>query len=145
MLPFHTSSCDALTCFNAVHHVDLARFLREASLVLTPSGLLVVYTRTPAQNRRTIWGRLLSRVRQQETRLNGVEDLRAALAATGAFTSVRTQTVPWRVTTSLSRLVEQVTHYHYRLPDVSDDTLRAAIDTSTARASGVPRRDPHHA
>ena len=147
MLPFHTSSCDALTCFNAVHHVDLARFLREASLVLTPSGLLVVYTRTPAQNRRTIWGRYFPEFATRETRLNGVEDLRAALAATGAFTSVRTQTVPWRVTTSLSRLVEQVTHYHYSTFRMySDDTLRAAIDTFRQRVrQAFPRRDPHHA
>ena len=55
-LPFRTSSCDVMTCFNAVHHVDLARFAGEASRVLTPAGQLVVYTRTPEQNRRTIWG-----------------------------------------------------------------------------------------
>ena len=46
-LPFRTASCDVMTCFNAVRHVDLARFADEASRVLTPSGQLVVYTRTP--------------------------------------------------------------------------------------------------
>ena len=63
MLPFHASSCDAITCFNAVHHFDLARFMGEASRVLTPSGHLVLYTRTPEQNQRTDLGPLLSRVR----------------------------------------------------------------------------------
>ena len=29
-LPFRTASCDVMTCFNAVHHVDLARFADEA-------------------------------------------------------------------------------------------------------------------
>ena len=53
-LPFRAASCDAITSFNAVHHFDLARFTSEASRVLTPSGLLVLYTRTAEQNRDTI-------------------------------------------------------------------------------------------
>ena len=133
-LPLRTSSCDVMTCFNAVHHVDLARFAGEASRVLTPSGQLVVYTRTPAQNRRTIWGRYFPEFATRETRLYGVDDLRVALQATGAFTSVRAQTVPWTVTTSLARLVEQATHYHYSTFRLySDDALRAAIDTFRQR------------
>ena len=129
-LPFRTASCDVMTCFNAVHHVDLARFAGEASRVLTPSGQLVVYTRTPEQNRRTIWGRHFPEFATRETRLYGVEDVREALQATGAFTSVRVQTVPWTVTTSLARLVDQATHYHYSTFRLyADDALRAAIHT----------------
>ena len=139
-LPFRTASCDVITCFNAVHHVDLARFACEASRVLTPSGQLVVYTRTPAQNRRTIWGHHFPEFATRETRLYGVEDLRAALQATGAFPSVRTQTVPWRVTTSLARLVEQATHYHYSTFRLySDGALRAAIETFRQRVGQVFR------
>ena len=145
-LPIRTSSCDVMTCFNAVHHVDLARFVGEASRVLTPSGQLVVYTRTPEQNRGTIWGRHFPEFATRETRLHEVEDLQAALLATGAFASVRTQTVPWTVTTSLARLVDQATHYHYSTFRLySDDALRAAIDTfRQARASGLPRPHAHH-
>ena len=129
-LPFRTASCDVMTCFNAVHHVDLARFAGEASRVLTPSGQLIIYTRTPEQNRRTIWGRHFPEFAARETRLHGVNDVRTALQATGAFASVRAQTVPWAVTTSLSRLVEQATHYHYSTFRLyADDALRAAIDT----------------
>ena len=130
MLPFHTSSCDAITCFNAVHHLDLARFIREACRVLTPSGPLVIYTRTLEQNRRTIWGRYFPEFTARETRLPRVADLRAALKATGAFASVRTQTLTWSITTSLSRLIEQVTQYHYSTFRMySDDALHTAIDT----------------
>ena len=133
-LPFRTASCDVMTCFNAVHHLNLARFVAEAARVLTPSGQLVVYTRTPAQNRRTIWGRHFPEFAVRETRLHGVEDLRAALLATGTFASVRAQTVPWRVTTSLARLVEQATHYHYSTFRLyADDALRAAITTFRQR------------
>ena len=143
-LPFRTASCDVMTCFNAVHHVDLARFADEASRVLTPSGQLVVYTRTPEQNRRTIWGHHFPEFAARETRLYGVKDLRSALQATGAFTSVRTQTVPWAVTTSLARLVEQATHYHYSTFRLyADDALRAAIDTFRQRV-GQAFRDVTH-
>ena len=137
-LPFRSSSCDVMTCFNAVHHVDLARFVGEASRVLTPSGQLLVYTRTPEQNCRTIWGRHFPEFATRETRLLGVDDVRAALQATGTFASVRAQTVAWTVTTSLARLVEQATQYHYSTFRLySDDALRAAIDTFRHRVRQV--------
>ena len=143
-LPFRASSCDVMTCFNAVHHFDLARFAGEASRVLAPSGQLVVYTRTPEQNRRTIWGRHFPEFATRETRLYGVSDVRAALRATGAFGSVRAQTVTWAVTTSLSRLVEQATHYHYSTFRLySDDALRAAIDIFRQRVRQAFRDVTH--
>ncbi len=143
-LPFRASSCDVMTCFNAVHHFDLARFAGEASRVLTPSGQLVVYTRTPEQNRRTIWGRHFPEFATRETRLHEVNDVRAALEATGAFRSVRAQTVAWPVTTSLVRLVEQVTHYHYSTFRLySEDALRAAIDTFHQRVREAFRDVTH--
>ena len=133
-LPFRAASCDVMTCFNAVHHFDLARFAGEVARVLTPAGQIVVYTRTPEQNRRTIWGHHFPEFATRETRLYEVNDVRAALDATGAFTAVRAQTVAWRVTTSLARLVEQATHYHYSTFRLySEDELRAAIDTFRQR------------
>ena len=136
MLPLHASSCDAITCFNAVHHFDIARFMGEASRVLTPAGHLVLYTRTPEQNRSTIWGRYFPEFATRETRLHRVEDLCAALEANSAFASVRARIIPWKVETSLSRLVEQATHYHYSTFRMySDDALHAAIDTFRHRVS----------
>ena len=133
-LPFRAASCDVMTCFNAMHHFDLARFAGEAARVLTPAGQLVVYTRTPEQNRRTIWGRHFPEFATRETRLHAVNEMRAALDATGAFGSVRAQMVLWRVTTSLARLVEQATHYHYSTFRLySDEALRAAVDTFRQR------------
>ena len=135
-LPFRAASCDAITSFNAVHHFDLARFASEASRVLTPSGLLVLYTRTAEQNRGTIWGRYFSDFATLETRLHSVSAFRRALDATPAFTSVRVQTIPWRVTTSLSRLIEQVTAYHYStFRFYSPDRLRTALDSTRSSAA----------
>ena len=139
-LPFRTASCHAMTCFNAVHHFDLARFASEASRVLIPSGLLVLYTRTAAQNRRTIWGRYFPEFATLETRLYTVSELEGALGATRAFASVRLQTIPWRVTTSLLRLIEQVTAYHYStFRFYSRDGLHTALDTFQRRVRHVSR------
>ena len=133
-LEFRSASCDVMTCVNAVHHVALARFAGEASGVLAPSGQLIVYTRTPAQNRDTIWGHHFPEFATRENRLHTVEALRGALQATGAFASVRAQTVAWTVTTSLARLVEQATHYHYSTFRLyTDDALRSSIDTFRQR------------
>ena len=129
MLPFLTASCDAVTCFNAVHHFDLDRFISEASRVLVPSGQLVLYTRTPEQNQRTIWGLYFPEFATRETKLYRSSDLQAALQATETFDSVRVQMIPWKITASLSRLVEQVIHFHYSTFRLySDDLLRVAID-----------------
>jgi SAM-dependent methyltransferase len=130
MLPFLTASCNAVTCFNAVHHFDLARFVSEASRVLTPSGKFVLYTRTPEQNRRTIWGRYFPEFATRETKLYRSSDLQAALETTGVFESVRVQMIPWKITASLSRLVEQVVHFHYSTFRLySANALNTAINT----------------
>ena len=137
-LPIRDASCDAMTCFNAVHHFDLARFASEAARVLTPSGLLVLYTRTAAQNRDTIWGRYFPEFAELETRLYTVSELQEALDATHTFGSVRVQTIPWRVTTSLSRLLEQVTAFHYStFRFYSPDSLQTALDTFQRRVRDV--------
>ena len=56
-LPLRTASLDLVTAFNCVHHFDLGRFLTSVARVLAPGGQLFIYTRTPQQNARTIWGR----------------------------------------------------------------------------------------
>jgi malonyl-CoA O-methyltransferase len=55
-LPLRTASLDVVTAFNCVHHFDLGRFLSAVARVLAPGGQLFIYTRTPQQNARTIWG-----------------------------------------------------------------------------------------
>ena len=146
-LPFRASICDVMTCFNAVHHFDLARFAGEASRVLTPSGQLVVYTRTPEQNRRTIWGRHFPEFATRETRLHEVNDVRAALEATGAFRSVARAdgcVAGHHLLGSTRR-----TSHPLSLFDLSAVFRRCAPrgdrHLPPARAGGVSRRDAHHA
>ena len=56
-LGLRAASLDLVAAFNCVHHFDLGPFLAAAARVLAPGGQLFIYTRTPQQNARTIWGR----------------------------------------------------------------------------------------
>ena len=69
-LPLRTASLDLVTAFNCVHHFDLGRFLAAAARVLQPGGQLFIYTRTPQQNARTIWGRYFPGFTGHEQRLH---------------------------------------------------------------------------
>ena len=75
-LPLRTASLDLVTAFNCVHHFDLGRFLAAAARVLQPGGQLFLYTRTPQQNARTIWGRYFPGFTEHEQRLHSQAALR---------------------------------------------------------------------
>ena len=149
-LPFSPSMFDAVLSFNAVHHFELTAFLREATRVLRPAGRLVIYTRTPEQNRRTIWGRYLPGFAERETRLHGVETLRDAIRETNALCDVRSLTMPWTVTTSLARLLQQARAFHYatfRLYSLAefDEALEVFANcvVRTSGASNIAARNDH--
>src|SRR6266508_255091 len=69
-LPVRTGSLDLATAVNSVHHFDLGRFLAEVARALRAGGQLFVYTRTPEQNARTIWGRWFPGFAKREQRLH---------------------------------------------------------------------------
>jgi SAM-dependent methyltransferase len=106
-LPFPTHAFDAVLSFNAAHHFNLQTFLTEASRVLQPSGRLIIYTRTPEQNQRTIWGQLFPHFAERETRLYSEDTLRAALDAVNDIESAELLEMPWTLRTSLPRLLDQ--------------------------------------
>ena len=78
-LPLRTASLDLVTVFNCVHHFDLGRFLAAAARVLQPGGQLFIYTRTPQQNARTIWGRYFPGFTENEQRLHSQAAIRDAV------------------------------------------------------------------
>ena len=112
-LPFRDEAFDAVFSFNAVHHFDLNAFLVAGAQALRRDGLLIVYTRSPEQNRRTVWGQLFPHFAERETRLFSQEELRKALAGRTEFVPVALEQVPWTVRTSAPRLVEQATGRYY--------------------------------
>ena len=112
-LPLRAASLDLVTAFNCVHHFDLGRFLAAAARVLRPRGQLFIYTRTPQQNARTIWGRYFPGFTEHEQRLHSEDALRDAIRRAGGLTVAATQTFHHPRTSTAERLRAQAEGCHY--------------------------------
>jgi len=133
-LPLRTASLDLVTAFNCVHHFDLARFLAAAARVLQPGGQLFIYTRTPQQNARTIWGRYFPGFTEHEQRLHSQAAIRDAVRRTDGLKMVATQTFRHPRTSTAERLGAQARGRHYStFSFYTPQELRAAIATFLTR------------
>ncbi len=162
-LPLQGASLDLVTAFNCVHHFDLARFLAAVARVLRPGGQLFIYTRTPQQNARTIWGRYFPGFTEHEHRLHSEATLRDAVRRAGGLTVVATRTFRHQRSSTAERLRAQAEGRHYSTFSLyTPEELRASIAAFLARlpgpevswvdehlliVAGASRRDqagPHH-
>jgi SAM-dependent methyltransferase len=133
-LPLRAASLDLVTAFNCVHHFDLARFLAAAARVLAPGGQLFIYTRTPQQNARTVWGRYFPGFTEHEQRLHSEDGLRGAVRGAGGLTVAATQTFHHPRTSTAERLRAQAEGRHYSTFSLyTPEELRASIATFLAR------------
>ena len=112
-LPLRTASLDLVTAFNCVHHFDLGRFLTAVARVLQPGGQLFIYTRTPQQNARTIWGRYFPGFTEHEQRLHSEAAFRDAVRRTDGLKVVATQTFNHPRSSTAERLRAQAEGRHY--------------------------------
>ena len=136
-LPLRTASLDLVTAFNCVHHFDLGRFLAAVARVLRPGGQLFIYTRTPQQNARTIWGRYFPGFTEHEQRLHSEAALRDAVRRTGGLTVVATQTFRHPRSSTAGRLRAQAEGRHYSTFSLyTPEEFRASIATFLARLPG---------
>ena len=133
-LPLRTASLDLVTAFNCVHHFDLARFLAAVARVLQPTGQLFIYTRTPQQNARTIWGRYFPGFTEHEQRLHSQAAFRDAVRRTGGLTVVATQTFSHPRSSTAERLQAQAEGRHYStFSFYTPEELRASTAAFLAR------------
>jgi ubiquinone/menaquinone biosynthesis C-methylase UbiE len=136
-LPLRTASLDLVTAFNCVHHFDLDRFLAASARVLRPDGQLFIYTRTPQQNARTIWGRYFPGFTEHEQRLRSEAAFRDAVRRTDGLKVVATQTFRHPRSSTVERLRAQAEGRHYSTFSLyTHDELRASIATFLARLPG---------
>src|SRR6478609_3816839 len=133
-LPLRAASLDLVTAFNCVHHFDLGRFLAAAARVLQPGGQLFIYTRTPQQNARTIWGRYFPGFTEHEQRLHSEAAIRDAVRRTDGLTVAATQTFQHPRTSTAERLRAQAEGRHYSTFSLyTPQELRSSIATFLAR------------
>ena len=136
-LPLRAASLDLVTAFNCVHHFDLGRFLTAVARVLQPDGRLCIYTRTPQQNARTIWGRYFPGFTEHEQRLHTEAAFRDAVRRTAGLTVVATQTFRHPRSTTAERLRAQAEGRHYSTFSLyPPEELRASIAAFLARLPG---------
>jgi ubiquinone/menaquinone biosynthesis C-methylase UbiE len=136
-LPLRTASLDLVTAFNCVHHFDLGRFLTAVARVLQPGGRLFIYTRTPQQNARTIWGRYFPGFTEHEQRLHSEAAFRDAVRRTGGLTVVATQTFRHPRSSTAERLRAQAEGHHYStFSFYPPEELRASIAAFLGRLPG---------
>ena len=136
-LPLRTASLDLVTAFNCVHHFDLGRFLTAVTRVLQPDGRLFIYTRTPQQNARTIWGRYFPGFTEHEQRLHSQAAFRDAVRRTDGLTMVATQTFRHPRSSTVERLRAQAEGRHYSTFSLyPPEELRASMAAFLARLPG---------
>jgi ubiquinone/menaquinone biosynthesis C-methylase UbiE len=127
-LPFVARSFNAVLSFNAIHHFDLSAFLAEVARVLLPCGRLIVYTRTPEQNRHTIWGKCFPHFAERETRLYTESTLHAAVCGMSELELLDLLEMPWMIRTNLARLRDQArssaySTFRFYSPDEFEEAL----------------------
>jgi len=133
-LPLRTASLDLVTAFNCVHHFDLGRFLTAAARVLQPGGQLFIYTRTPQQNARTIWGRYFPGFTEHEQRLHSEAAIRDAVNRIDGLKVVATQAFNHPRSSTAGRLRAQAEGRHYSTFSLyTPEELRASIATFLGR------------
>jgi ubiquinone/menaquinone biosynthesis C-methylase UbiE len=136
-LPLRTASLDLVTAFNCVHHFDLGRFLAAAARVLQPGGQLFIYTRTPQQNARTIWGRYFPGFTEHEQRLHSAAGFRDAVRRTSGLRVLATQTFSHPRSSTAERLRAQAEGRHYSTFSLyTPQEWRPSIATFLARLPG---------
>ena len=112
-LPLNGQSLDAIVTFNAVHHFDLDQFVSGTSRVLRPGGLLSIYTRTPEQNARTIWGQHFPGFTEHETRLYAVDRLQGAIDSTPGLCVEGITEFRNKRAESIESLLHRAYNFHY--------------------------------
>jgi len=85
-MPFPNSSIDCMFTFNAVHHNDLPRFVREGARIVRNGGYLFVYTRLREQNDMNVWRQHLARFFEKEKRLNSLDIYKQSIDSISSLT-----------------------------------------------------------
>jgi SAM-dependent methyltransferase len=132
-LSLRNASLDLVTAFNCVHHFHLGRFLTAVARVLQPDGQLFIFTRTPAQNARTVWGRYFPGFTEYEGRLHSEAAFRDAIGRIAGLKVITTQTFAQPRSSTVERLRAQVEGCHYSTFSLYPaNELRASIATFLA-------------
>ncbi len=112
-LDLEDGSLDCVFSFNAVHHFDFPVFTMTMRDSLKPGGHGFVYTRTPEQNRQTIWGRYFPGFLEKETRLYSLAQMETWFEEAGGLKRVAMERFRYPRRRGLDDLLWQARNHHY--------------------------------
>ena len=139
--PFPDYSFSGIVTFNAIHHFNLDFFLAEAGRVLCAGGLLAIYTRTPEQNSRNIWGVYFPKFAEYETRLYQAKRLRQAIDAIAELSLESMLTFVYKRVESEKSLLNRACKFHYSTFALyPPDELKQAMNTFAQRLKGISKK-----
>ncbi len=128
-LPFKNKIFDVLLVFNAIHHFDFKKFIREARRILKSGGFLFIYTRTQEQNRNSIWGRFFPDFSDKEYRLFWKNDLIKHLKNLKDFEIVNYTEFEYPRLSKVDELLSKVFAKHYSTFYLyKDEELERAVE-----------------
>lgn len=102
-----------MVTFNAIHHFEIAKFFNETARVLRSGGFLGVYTRSRAQNEKTIWGRYFPGFVEREDRLLTIEEFERIISGQKDLWLEDTKIYNFKRIISIDRLMQLVSRHHY--------------------------------
>ncbi len=147
-LELEDASLDCVVTFNAVHHFDFPTFLTKAGRAIRRGGRVFVYTRTPEQNAKNLWGRYFPGFLETETRLYPLADMQRWVDAAEDLRLIAAKTFRYSRVAGLDRLVHQARSRHYSTlslygPDEFESALEGFED-NIRRAFADPDRVAWH-
>ncbi len=141
-LPFVDCCFDAVLTFNAIHHFDLDCFIGVAVRVLRQGGLLAIYTRTPAQNARTVWGQHFPAFTEYENRLYQRERLEMAIRRVPELKLEHIREFRQVRSESIESLLKRAFHKHYSTFALyPEEEFKNALEIFAVRLSRITKRD----
>ena len=84
-MPFPNTSIDCMFTFDAVHHHDLPRFVREGARILKNGGYLFVHTRLREPNNMNTWRQHLPGITEKEKSVNSLEVFKQSIDSIGSL------------------------------------------------------------
>ncbi len=112
-LPFPDDSQDVIVSFNALHHFRLVDAFKEFARILKEGGWMFLYTRTPEQNRNSIWGKFFPKFNEKELRLKDLNTIEKTITSIAEIELVSMRFFTYRRRDSLDHLVEKARNCHY--------------------------------
>lgn len=104
---------DVFLSFNAVHHFNLGVLFRKIDRMLKPRGRAFIYTRTPMQNRSSIWGKYFPKFTFYENRLLNPQKFEKILYKVQHLQLIEMRFFSYNRVATLDELIHKVQSHHY--------------------------------